>query len=157
MSTWMGILRCQTRRMGLRKEDLVGEMEKWAKRKQKFRNAFARVYVGYRNHAYPKDELITGWSLTAVEALSPLRLVDTKAGFWRTVRMLERKTFTNHATTSPFFETTIRYLGGFLSAYAFSGEKPLLTLVDDLEIEKGSPTMRVFLTYWLSPLHGDRR
>jgi hypothetical protein len=34
------------------------EKEKWAKRRQKVKNAFARAYVGYRNHAYPKDELL---------------------------------------------------------------------------------------------------
>ena len=33
------------------------EREKWAKRKQKVKNAFARAYVGYRNHAFPSDEL----------------------------------------------------------------------------------------------------
>ena len=32
----------------------------------------------------------------------------------------------------PFFETTIRYLGGLLSAYALSGEKILLTKADEL-------------------------
>jgi mannosyl-oligosaccharide alpha-1,2-mannosidase len=33
---------------------------------------------------------------------------------------------------SPFFETIIRYLGGYLSAYALSGERVLLSLADDL-------------------------
>ncbi len=33
---------------------------------------------------------------------------------------------------APFFETTIRYLGGLLSAYAFSGESVLLSRADDL-------------------------
>jgi len=32
----------------------------------------------------------------------------------------------------PFFETTIRYLGGLLSAYALSGEHVLLDLADEL-------------------------
>ncbi|KAH6881202.1 glycoside hydrolase [Coprinopsis sp. MPI-PUGE-AT-0042] len=93
----------------------------------KVKNAFARAYVGYRNHAYPRDELINGQSLTAVEALSPLRLMDMKADVWRTVRVLERKMFANlTGDYIPFFETTVRYLGGYLSAYAFSGEKLLL-------------------------------
>ncbi|KAH6881195.1 glycoside hydrolase [Coprinopsis sp. MPI-PUGE-AT-0042] len=63
-------------------------------------------------------------------------LMDMKTEFWRTVRMLERKTFTNHTGDYiPFFETTIRYLGGYLSAYAFSGEKLLLTLADDIGMQ----------------------
>lgn len=33
---------------------------------------------------------------------------------------------------APFFETTIRYLGGCLSAYALSGEQTLLDLADEL-------------------------
>jgi len=33
---------------------------------------------------------------------------------------------------APFFETTIRYLGGLLSAYALSGEPILLARADDL-------------------------
>lgn len=33
---------------------------------------------------------------------------------------------------APFFETIIRYLGGYLSAYALSGDKVLLSLADDL-------------------------
>ena len=33
---------------------------------------------------------------------------------------------------APFFETIIRYLGGYLSAYALSGERVLLSLADDL-------------------------
>lgn len=32
----------------------------------------------------------------------------------------------------PFFETTIRYLGGLLSAYALSKEPILLSRADDL-------------------------
>ncbi|KAH6888938.1 glycoside hydrolase [Coprinopsis sp. MPI-PUGE-AT-0042] len=102
--------------------DPVGEKEKWAKRKQKVKNAFGWA--------------INGWSLTAVEALSTMWLMDMKTEFWRTVRMLERKTFTNHTCNYiPFFETTIRYLGGYLSAYAFSGEKLLLTLADDIGMQ----------------------
>jgi len=33
---------------------------------------------------------------------------------------------------APFFETTIRYLGGTLSAYALSGEPVLARLADEL-------------------------
>ena len=35
-------------------------------------------------------------------------------------------------TYAPFFETTIRYLGGLLSAYALSKEPILLARADDL-------------------------
>ncbi|KAH6888926.1 glycoside hydrolase [Coprinopsis sp. MPI-PUGE-AT-0042] len=123
-----------------------GERRKRRTRKQKVKNAFARAYVGYRNHAYPRDELlptsgggiekINGWSLTAVEALSTMWLMDVKTEFWRTVRMLERETSTNHTGDYiPFFETTIRHLGVYLFAYTFAGEKLLLTLADDIGMQ----------------------
>ncbi|KAH6897708.1 hypothetical protein BKA70DRAFT_1406697 [Coprinopsis sp. MPI-PUGE-AT-0042] len=64
--------------------DPVGEKEKWAKGKQKLKNGFARA--------------INGRSLTAVEAPSTMWLMDMKPVVWRTVRMLERKTFTSHLT-----------------------------------------------------------
>ncbi|KAH6881199.1 glycoside hydrolase [Coprinopsis sp. MPI-PUGE-AT-0042] len=124
-----------------------GERRKRRTRKQKVKNAFARAYVGYRNHAYPRDELlptsgggiekINGWSLTAVEALSTMWLMDVKTEFWRTVQMLERKTSTNHTGDYiPFFETTIRHLGVYLFAYTFAGEKLLLTLADDIVADR---------------------
>lgn len=40
--------------------------------------------------------------------------------------------FTSQDQYAPFFETTIRYLGGLLSAYALSGEPVLLSRADDL-------------------------
>ncbi|KAH6904714.1 hypothetical protein BKA70DRAFT_1296193 [Coprinopsis sp. MPI-PUGE-AT-0042] len=48
-------------------------------------------------------------------------LMDMKTDFGRTVRMLERKTFTKPTGDYiPFFKTTIQYLGGYLSAYTKS-------------------------------------
>ncbi|KAH6904718.1 hypothetical protein BKA70DRAFT_1565676 [Coprinopsis sp. MPI-PUGE-AT-0042] len=60
--------------------------------------ACATRYLAWRQFV----RAINGWSLTAVEALSTMWLMDMKTGFGRTVRILERKTFTNPATTSPF-------------------------------------------------------
>ncbi|KAH6897715.1 hypothetical protein BKA70DRAFT_748113 [Coprinopsis sp. MPI-PUGE-AT-0042] len=63
-------------------------------------------------------------------------LMDTKTEFWRTVRMSERKTFSNHTGNYvSSLETAIRYLGGYLSAYTFSSEKLLLTLADDIGMQ----------------------
>lgn len=53
--------------------------------------------------------------------------------FQRGIALVENMTFTadNH-TYAPFFETTIRYLGGLLSAYGLSRDASLLKRADEL-------------------------
>ncbi|KAJ2932969.1 hypothetical protein H1R20_g4131, partial [Candolleomyces eurysporus] len=60
-------------------------------------------------------------------------LMGLEDEFKAAVKSIKRQKFV-HSTNNfaPFFETIIRYLGGYLSAYALSGERVLLSLADDL-------------------------
>lgn len=50
--------------------------------------------------------------------------------FVRVLNVLPR--LSSQGAQAPFFETTIRYLGGLLSAYALSNEPVLLEKADEL-------------------------
>ncbi|EKM81829.1 hypothetical protein AGABI1DRAFT_70315, partial [Agaricus bisporus var. burnettii JB137-S8] len=79
----------------------------WNQRAQRVRNAFVYAWQGYSKYAAGRDEL------TPIDGGSPIF-------------------FTSQDKYAPFFETTIRYLGGLLSAYALSGEPVFLSRADDL-------------------------
>ncbi|KAH6888937.1 hypothetical protein BKA70DRAFT_1235273 [Coprinopsis sp. MPI-PUGE-AT-0042] len=164
----MGVLRYRTGRMGMKRK----RRDRWILRKR-MRNG-PSGNGGYRNHAYPRDELFAyqwWWNRKVCNLflvgfgpatdgdcfigltdgcllLSRLSLTATFDGYedrsleagagagQEDVHQPHRSLVVDLALRTgdyiPFFETTIRYLGGCLSAYAFSGEKPLLTLVDNI-------------------------
>lgn len=110
------------------------------------------------------DNSLNGWSVTLVDSLSTMWIMDLKSQFHEAVRAIANQKFTQtvrcihtlqyialvfalplvpdpkltcrHLTQSsqyiPFFETVIRHLGGYLSAYALSKEPILLSLADNL-------------------------
>lgn len=100
--------------------------------------SFARSWDGYKKHAWMKDELtpvdgghattFSGWAATLVDSLDTLWIMGMLDEFEQAVREAKRIDFT--ASESPelsLFETTIRYLGGFLGAYDISnGKFPVL-------------------------------
>ena len=87
-----------------------------------------------------------------VDALDTMYIMGLKDEFSRGVRQVEKTMFTvpevrrvhdismrhqlnplsSQGTHVPFFETVIRYLGGYLSAYALSGDRTLLKKADEL-------------------------
>ncbi len=96
-----------------------------------------RGWASYRKHAWAKDELspvsgkssnrFGGWGATLVDALDMLWIMGMKEEFEDAVAASVDISFAN--TTSNdinVFETTIRYLGGFLGAYDLSGDTRLL-------------------------------
>lgn len=112
-------------------------------RKEEVRNSFLYAWNGYMKHAFPEDELLpvtgraknnfNGWSVTVVDSLSTMWLMGLKKEFYEGVQAIERQTFTKSTNYYiPFFETVIRHLGGYLSAYALSKEPILLSLANDL-------------------------
>ncbi|SMR57466.1 unnamed protein product [Zymoseptoria tritici ST99CH_3D1] len=99
--------------------------------------AMKRSWDAYRRHAWLADELLPvsggnktafgGWAATLVDSLDTLWIMDLKEEFKEAVDSIVQIDFT--ATTQKsinVFETTIRYLGGFLSAYDLSDDKRLL-------------------------------
>jgi mannosyl-oligosaccharide alpha-1,2-mannosidase len=103
-------------------------------RREAVKDAFTHSWVGYKNHAWLKDELtpITGkskntfggWAATLVDSLDSLWILGMKADFELAVGAIEEIDFTTTDSREiNVFETTIRYLGGFLAAYDISGAK----------------------------------
>ena len=106
-------------------------------RRLEVRALFRRDWATYRAHAWGRDALLplslrgrnqfSGWAATLVDALDALYLLGLRAEFNEAVAYVSSLDFgvatSSHVNT---FETTIRYLGGLLSAYELSGREVLL-------------------------------
>jgi hypothetical protein len=105
------------------------EPEKLNARQQSVKNAFIHAWSGYKKYAMGNDELMPlshmgvdglgGLSATIVDALDTAMImgadeVVSEAGSWIEAHLLDR--ITNKGQVN-LFETTIRILGGLLSAY----------------------------------------
>ena len=100
--------------------------------------AFKRSWKGYKKHAWLHDEVTPvepgaldtfgGWAATLVDSLDTLWLMGMKAEFDEAVTALDKIDFSKtEEERLNVFETTIRYLGGFLGAYDISdGAYPML-------------------------------
>lgn len=113
------------------------EEEKAAKkirlqRQKAVKDSFIHSWKGYKKYAWGRDEvgpvsggvrdIYGGWGATLVDSLDTLWIMGLKAEFEEAVAAVRKIDFTSSDTlTLNVFETTIRYLGGFLSAYDVSG------------------------------------
>ncbi|OBZ67537.1 Mannosyl-oligosaccharide alpha-1,2-mannosidase 1B [Grifola frondosa] len=98
-------------------------------------NILADSWNSYLQFAFPQDDLIptsksgindrNGWSATVVDALSTLFVIGQDVVFESAVNYTATINFNLSSTagTVSVFETTIRYIGGMLSAYELSGNK----------------------------------
>ncbi|KAF2083698.1 glycoside hydrolase family 47 protein [Saccharata proteae CBS 121410] len=125
---------------------------------------FLHAWTGYKKNAWLSDEVAPisgdakntfgGWAATLVDSLDALWIMGLKDEFEEAVHAIEEIDFT---TTSQkvisVFETTIRYLGGFLSAYDLTdGQYPALLqkakeLGNMLYVAFDTPN-RMPVTYW---------
>jgi len=107
------------------------------------RNAFIRSWDSYKKHAWLRDELMPvsggakntfgGWAATLVDSLDTLWIMGLKADFYEAASAAVEIDWNNTTETGiNVFETTIRHLGGLLSAYDLSGEKALLVKAKEL-------------------------
>jgi mannosyl-oligosaccharide alpha-1,2-mannosidase len=114
-------------------------------RREAVKSAFVRGWKGYKEHAWNHDELkpvsggsqnnFGGWAATLVDSLDTLWIMDLKKEFKEAVRSVGEIDFTRtDAKEINVFETTIRYLGGMLSAYDLSKGKYPLLLEKSLEL-----------------------
>ncbi|KAI8976706.1 seven-hairpin glycosidase [Trametes punicea] len=106
-----------------------------SQRRQDVKDIFLTSWNAYKEFAFPHDDLTpisesftdvrNGWGASAVDALSTLFLIGEEEIFEEIVNFTSHIDFTiSHTTdTVSIFETTIRYLGGMLSAYELSGQK----------------------------------
>ncbi|CAM1511755.1 Fc.00g092680.m01.CDS01 [Cosmosporella sp. VM-42] len=107
------------------------------KRQHEVKETFAKCWAAYKEHAWLSDELAPvsggkkntfgGWAATLVDSLDTLWIMGMRAEFDEAVAAAETIDFT-HTDLKDInvFETTIRYLGGFLAAFDLSGDLRLL-------------------------------
>lgn len=98
------------------------------------KEAFLHSWNGYKKHAWLQDEVtpVTGGfkngfgqrGATLVDTLDTLAIMGLDEEFEAAVKAVKGIDFTTSAVSRlNVFETTIRYLGGLLSAYDVSGAK----------------------------------
>lgn len=125
-------------------EDATQRAERLTRR-DKVKESFTHSWAGYKKHAWLRDEVAPisgkwkdtfgGWAATLVDALDTLWIMDMKEDFELAVAACEQIDFsTTDATEINVFETTIRYLGGFLGAYDLSEGKYSGLLVKAVEV-----------------------
>lgn len=107
-------------------------------RQQQVKDVFKHCWASYRERAWMHDELAPvsggardtfgGWAATLVDALDTLWIMGLQDEYAEAATAAVKIDFsTSTDGTINVFETTIRYLGGFLAAYDLSGDKRLLT------------------------------
>ena len=103
-------------------------------KQQIIKEAFKHAWTGYADYALPHDELkplalgsrdpFNGWGATLVDALDTLWIMGLQTEFEEALTYVEKIDFTTSSRKDiPLFETTIRYLGGLISAYDVSSGK----------------------------------
>lgn len=106
-------------------------------RQQAVKDVFTKCWASYREHAWTADELAPvsggrknpfgGWAATLVDSLDTLWIMGMKTEFDEAVRSAATIDFTKTDLEEVnVFETNIRYLGGFISAFDLSGDARLL-------------------------------
>ncbi|KIY68040.1 glycoside hydrolase family 47 protein [Cylindrobasidium torrendii FP15055 ss-10] len=130
----------------------------------RIREAFVHTYSNYLEHAFPNDELrpltgrnastMNGWGVTMYDALDTAYLmhlpqyIDHAADYF--AKAPESLFYLKPNQYAPFFETVIRYVGGLLSAYAFTERPIFLEKADEL----GKLLLPVFDTLSGLPMYG---
>lgn len=145
-------------------------------RQSKVKAQIEKSWTGYKTHAWMHDELspvsgrfrdpFCGWAATLVDSLDTLWIAGLKDEFDEAAKAVADIDFTySEKSTIPVFETTIRYLGGLLSAFDVSGGhdgqyKVLLDKAFELgEILMGifdTPNRMPILYYYWQPKHASQ-
>ncbi|PSK51727.1 Mannosyl-oligosaccharide 1,2-alpha-mannosidase IC [Elsinoe australis] len=122
-------------------------------RQDAVKQAFLRSWKSYKSHAWRADELMPlsgkakhnygGWGASLVDNLDTLWIMGLKDEYREAVDAALEIRFDKTATQEiNVFETTIRYLGGFLAAFDLSGDTRLL----DKAVELGDMLLVAFDT-----------
>ncbi|KAF9561220.1 glycoside hydrolase family 47 protein [Agrocybe pediades] len=125
---------------GVEEGDLDGLS--WGEKAQKVKEAFLHAYHGYEKYAAPGDELkpladsridnFNAWGVTIFDSLDTMLLMGLNEEYERALEVVRAVNFTETPYFVPFFETSIRYLGGLLSAYALSHDELHLQKAEEL-------------------------
>ncbi|CAE6481581.1 unnamed protein product [Rhizoctonia solani] len=96
---------------------------------------FTSAYADYKKYAWGHDSLAplskaaiddrNGWGATIVDAMSTMKMMGLEDLFSEAVDFSSKIDFSRSKTSDSVsvFETTIRYLGGLISAYELDGKK----------------------------------
>jgi mannosyl-oligosaccharide alpha-1,2-mannosidase len=106
-------------------------------RQASVKKTFKKCFASYKNRAWMKDELspisggsrdaFGGWAATLVDALDTLHIMGMEDELQDAISAVVTIDFsTSTEGTVNIFETTIRYLGGFIAAYDLTGDDVLL-------------------------------
>lgn len=136
-------------------EEKADAKELRLKRQTAVKESFLHSWQGYKKYAWLSDEVrpltgkpnnpFGGWAATLVDALDTLWIMGLTDEFEAAVKAAERIDFSKTKQDRiNVFETTIRYLGGFVAAYELSEEKYPSLL--DKAIEVGDLMMSAFDT-----------
>ncbi|KAI3790780.1 hypothetical protein L2E82_04074 [Cichorium intybus] len=93
---------------------------------------FYHAFDGYMEHAFPRDELkplscegedtLGGYALTLIDSLDTLALLGDKERFTSSVEWISKNLRFDINKTVSLFETTIRIVGGLLSAHLIASD-----------------------------------
>jgi mannosyl-oligosaccharide alpha-1,2-mannosidase len=114
-------------------------------RLQDVRDTFLHAWNGYKEQAWAQDELrpitggykspFCGWAATLVDSLDSLWIMEFYDEFELALKEVENIDFTNtEGCQINLFETTIRHLGGLLSAFDISGGKRVILVRKAVEL-----------------------
>lgn len=131
-------------------------------RQKEVKNTFVKCWQAYKKNAWLHDELMPvsgkakdtfgGWAATLVDSLDTLYIMELKDEFKEAVDAVANINFSEtNLEQINVFETTIRYLGGFLGAYDLSKDKKLLqkaTEVADMLYKAFDTPNRMPITRW---------
>lgn len=117
--------------------ETTGDRQRRLRRQTAVKAAFQRCWRAYAAHAWLQDEVAPvsgsaknpfgGWGATLVDSLDTLWIMGMMPEFEEAVAAAANISFeTSSLTEINAFETTIRYLGGFLAAYDLSRDERLL-------------------------------
>ncbi|PSS29750.1 hypothetical protein PHLCEN_2v2898 [Hermanssonia centrifuga] len=144
------------------------DLSNWKERANRVKDAFVTAYLAYEQNAYPHDELLpgtnghadrlNGWGATTVDGIDTMVLMGLHEMSNKTVQHVAQLTFDRDQSVQ-FFETVIRYLGGFLSAYALTKNPVFLARADDLgrKLLPAFNTPSGLPTFGVNPLTGQTR
>ena len=116
----------------------------WPDAAAKVKSAFARAWAGYEAYAFGSDELrplsqtaSERWgrlSITMVDGIDTVWLMGLDAQYGRARQWLldHYKDRVFSGGDAPFFEVTIRALGGLLSVHTLTGDNAVLDLANEL-------------------------
>ncbi|KAJ2793806.1 hypothetical protein H4R20_006428, partial [Coemansia guatemalensis] len=120
-----------------------------ASRAADVRKGFVHAWNAYRKYAFGADEInpltlepVTtrnGWGASLIDALDTLYVMGLDDEFKEAAERVSRINFDkNDGEPSKVFETSIRYIGGLISAYELSGNRMFLkqaTSLADIMLE----------------------